>query len=93
MNVFIIGATSGIGHELWRHYAEKGNKVAVIGRRKTEIDSMILHAPENTVGYVCDVSNTEAFDDVFDKVMKDFSSLDLIRDIQLIPPIGVWTSV
>ncbi len=78
MNVFIIGATSGIGHELWKHYVAKGDKVAVIGRRKTEIDSMVLDEPDNTVGIASDISNIEAFNDAFDKVIKDFTTLDLI---------------
>ena len=78
MNVFIIGATSGIGHELWKHYAAKGDKVAVIGRRKTEIDSMVSEEPENTIGVACDISNIEAFNDAFDKVIRDFTTLDLI---------------
>ena len=78
MKVFIIGATSGIGHELWRHYVAQGDRVAVVGRRKTEIDSMIQNAPDNTIGYVCDVSNIEAFNDAFNIVVKEFSTLDLI---------------
>ena len=47
MNILIIGATSGIGHELWKYYASEKNKVAVLGRRKAEIDSMI----KNSTGY------------------------------------------
>ena len=78
MNVFIIGATSGIGHDLWKHYVAKGDRVAVIGRRKTEIDLMIQDASDNTLGYACDISNIKAFYEAFDMVMKEFSTIDLI---------------
>lgn len=33
MNILIIGATSGIGYELWKHYSTTGNIVAITGRR------------------------------------------------------------
>lgn len=31
MNVLIIGATSGIGYELWKYYITQGNSVAITG--------------------------------------------------------------
>ena len=78
MNVFIIGATSGIGHELWKYYVAKGARVAVIGRRKTGIDSMVSEEPENTIGLACDISNIEAFNEAFNMVMNGFTTIDLI---------------
>ena len=35
MNIIIIGATSGIGNGLLKKYAAPGNKIAIVGRRKT----------------------------------------------------------
>lgn len=78
MNIFIIGATSGIGHKLWEHYSSKGDRVAVIGRRKVEIDSMIKKSPNNTIGFQCDISDIACFNEIFDKVLKEFISLDLV---------------
>lgn len=78
MNIFIIGATSGIGHELWKFYSSQGNRVAVIGRRKREIDAMINISPNNTIGYSCDISDINAFNDAFVAILKEFITLDLI---------------
>ncbi len=78
MNIFIIGATSGIGHELWQFYSSQGNRVAVTGRRNREIDLMIKKSSNNTIGYPCDISDINAFNDVFDKVLKEFTTIDLI---------------
>ncbi|MDE5783596.1 MAG: SDR family NAD(P)-dependent oxidoreductase [Prevotella sp.] len=78
MNIFIIGATSGIGHELWQYYSSQGNRVAVVGRRKTEIDSMIRNSSTNTIGYSCDISDIKAFNDAFDMVLKEFITIDLV---------------
>ena len=38
MNIKIIGATSGIGKELWKLYAVENNHVAVTGRRKNLLE-------------------------------------------------------
>lgn len=78
MNIFIIGATSGIGHELWNYYSSKGNNVAVIGRRKDVIDTMINKYPNNTIGFQCDISDVVAYNEIFHKVIKYFVTLDLI---------------
>lgn len=78
MNIFIIGATSGIGHKLWQYYSSKGNRIAVIGRRKAEIDSMIDKAPNNTIGFQCDISDVTLYNETFDKVIKEFVTLDLV---------------
>ena len=78
MNIFIIGATSGIGHELWNYYSSKGNNVAVIGRRKEEIDAMVNKYPDNTIGFQCDISDVVAYNEIFHKVIKYFVTLDLI---------------
>lgn len=78
MNIFIIGATSGIGHELWQYYSSQENRVAVVGRRKAEIDSMVKNSPTNTIGYPCDISDIKAFNDSFDMVLKEFITIDLV---------------
>ncbi len=78
MNIFIIGATSGIGHGLWQHYSSQGNNIAVMGRRKPEIDLMIKSAPSRTIGISCDIADTHEFNDAFDKILKEFGTLDLI---------------
>ena len=78
MNIFIIGATSGIGHELWHYYSSKGDNVAVVGRRKEEIDAMIDEYPDNTIGGQCDISDVAAYNEIFNKVITHFVTLDLI---------------
>lgn len=35
MNIIIIGATSGIGLDLLKRYAVSGNKIGILGRRKS----------------------------------------------------------
>ena len=78
MNILIIGATSGIGNMLWRHYATEGNKVAVLGRRSVELDRMVNAAPENTLPYVCDIADSGAFNDTFATIIDSLNTIDLV---------------
>ncbi|MBD5282226.1 MAG: SDR family NAD(P)-dependent oxidoreductase [Bacteroides sp.] len=48
MNILIIGATSGIGHNLWEHYVSSGHNVIVVGRRRELLDDMVRSCPEHT---------------------------------------------
>ncbi len=78
MNIVIIGATSGIGHKLWQYYSSQGNKVAVLGRRKSEIDLMLKNAPQKTIGISCDIADTVAFNDALNTIQNELVKIDLI---------------
>ena len=78
MNILIVGATSGIGHELWCHYAVQGNRVAVMGRRAAELETMVGTAPDHTIASVCDIADTQSFDTTFDRIVNELGTLDLV---------------
>lgn len=77
MNILIIGATSGIGHELWRHYVSDGHQVAVTGRRNDILNGMSREYPQNTYAEQCDIADAESFDVVLENVVSRFRQLDL----------------
>lgn len=77
MNILIIGATSGIGHELWRYYATKETNIAVTGRRKDILDEMVNEYPQNTYAVQCDISHLPSFNDMLDKIIRQFGRLDV----------------
>ncbi|MBD5294531.1 MAG: SDR family NAD(P)-dependent oxidoreductase [Bacteroides sp.] len=54
MNILIIGATSGIGHNLWEHYVSSGHNVIVVGRRRELLDDMVRSCPEHITKFVPD---------------------------------------
>ena len=59
MNIIIIGATSGIGNGLLKKYAVTGNKIAIIGRRKTilaEIEE--LYSP-TVITFAADIAHPD----------------------------------
>jgi len=77
MNILIIGATSGIGHELWKHYTTTGNVVAITGRRNEILQKQIKDNPDNTVAFQCDIADLSSFDFMLKNVMSKFRHLDL----------------
>lgn len=78
MNVLIIGATSGIGHELWRCYSAAGNRVVVMGRRTEKLDEMALVAPENTVPVGGDIADLDWFGRAFLDAVGQLGSVDIV---------------
>ncbi len=77
MNILIIGATSGIGYELWKHYTTTGNTVAITGRRNELLQKQIKDNPDNTVAFQCDIADLFSFDCMLKNVMSKFGHLDL----------------
>ncbi len=77
MKILIIGATSGIGHGLWKYYVANGNEVTVMGRRKELLDAMEQTCPELTRAVQCDIADTASFDLGFEKVLQQSQMLDM----------------
>lgn len=77
MNILIIGATSGIGYELWKHYSTTGNIVAITGRRNEILQKQIKDNADNTVAFQCDIADLSSFDFMLKNVMSKLGHLDL----------------
>ncbi|WP_290158908.1 SDR family NAD(P)-dependent oxidoreductase [Duncaniella dubosii] len=77
MNILIIGATSGIGNNLWRHYCSTGNMVSVVGRRHDELDKMVNIAPDNTMSFQCDISDLDSFNTAFCSIINKMKTIDI----------------
>lgn len=77
MNILIIGATSGIGHNLWKHYVSSGHNVIVVGRRKELLDDMARNCPEHTLPVLCDISQTDSFNNALESIIRKRRHIDL----------------
>lgn len=77
MNILIIGATSGIGYELWRYYAMTNNTVVITGRRNDILQRQIKENPNNTIAFQCDIADLSSFDPMLKNVMSKLGHIDL----------------
>lgn len=76
--VWIIGATSGIGHVLAQLFAAAGSRVFASGRRVHLLENLQQEFPETLDVFAHDVNVNAATDTVLEKIMGRTESLDLI---------------
>ncbi len=77
MNILIIGATSGIGRELWKQYTAQGNQVAVVGRRTALLNEMQQECPQNTLPFTFDVSQHNEVASLVADIQKQMGTIHL----------------
>ena len=78
MNILIIGATSGIGNDLWKHYSLAGHTVSVVGRREEVLREMTQTAPDTTLSFPCDIADIDTFNNVFNGIIERLLTIDLV---------------
>jgi len=79
VNVFITGATSGIGEALARHYAGRGATLGLFARRHAELDRMAAAlAPATVATYAGDVRDAAALAHAGDNFIARFGVPDVV---------------
>jgi short-subunit dehydrogenase len=77
----VIGATSGIGEAIARRLAKPGVKIALLGRRKSELERVALVATASgaeAVEVVHDVTDFDAIPALFDRLLAQMGGVDLL---------------
>jgi len=80
MNVVITGSTKGIGRGLAKEFAARGSNVVISGRSQQSIDEALADigdVPGNVVGQICEVSNRQQLQSLWDTAVKKFGSVDI----------------
>ncbi len=78
MNIFIFGATSGIGRELAKIYVNKGHKVAITGRREELLKEIKNETPDQYLTFRHDIRKTDEIPALLQQVKEQWGSIDLI---------------
>ena len=75
MNVFITGASSGIGAALAREFASRGATLGLMARRQEALDDLIKTLPNSDRhhSYACDVTDR-------------LKLIELARQFEFLPP-------
>ena len=76
-NVWITGASSGIGRELALLLARRGDRVAVSARRAAELDKLAAEAPGRISAFSVDVADAAAMARAADAIEAAQGPLDL----------------
>lgn len=78
MNILITGATSGIGKELAVQLANKGHKVALVGRREERLDELKKEIGENAYTHPLDVTDHDTAEEVYQRLIDEMGGMDMM---------------
>ena len=81
-NALVTGGNKGIGRAIVHAYAQAGANVAIIGRNEVDNKKVLseitsLYPKIEAIDFVCDVTNESQVNNVVDKVVKKFGSLEI----------------
>ncbi|MBQ6208570.1 MAG: SDR family NAD(P)-dependent oxidoreductase [Prevotella sp.] len=77
MNIFIIGATSGIGKALFENYAKDGNRIGIVGRRTQLLDELNHQHPSTTYTAKADITKQEEAEQAISSLHMKLGCIDL----------------
>ena len=79
-NILITGASSGIGYELAKQFADEKCNLILVARRKEILDSLAqkIKTDENVIlTYHCDIRNKSEVENVFSDIRKNINHIDI----------------
>ena len=75
--IIIIGATSGIGRELFERYAADGNRIGIVGRRTHLLDELRQEHPDTTITATADITKQNEIARAIDALHSELKDIDL----------------
>lgn len=78
MNVFITGASSGIGTALAEHYANLGATLGLVARRGDRLQVLKTKLDTSVAVYVLDVNDTQALEQAAQDFIQRFGTPDIV---------------
>ncbi len=77
----VTGASSGLGADAARAYAEYGADVALLARRKEKLDAIVEEIKatgKNAIAVQCDVSDEESVKNAVQQVLDHYGKIDIL---------------
>ena len=75
--VLVTGGSAGIGFEIAKLFAEKGNQVIITGRNKEKLE-LAASSLEHTTAIQSDISNAAEVDSLVEKIKTAFPQLNMV---------------
>jgi len=83
-NIWITGASSGIGEQLAYQLAEKGNRLILSSRRREELERVKKNCLESTQENIriitMDLSDLDSLDEVANRALATFGGIDVLMN-------------
>ena len=76
--VIVTGASSGIGRATAERFLHQGANVALLGRRKRELDDVVGHGAGNALTLVADLSDEKATEGAVAQSVEQLGGLDVL---------------
>ena len=80
----VTGASSGLGRDAARAYAQSGADVAVLARRAERLEDLAREIKENTgrdcIAVTCDVTSEESVRDSVQTVLDHYGKIDILMN-------------
>lgn len=76
--IIILGATSGIGQGLATYYAQGDARIAIMGRRKENLESIAASSSEKFITAVCDITDVNKLPLCLNLMVEKLGGLDLL---------------
>ena len=78
MRVVVVGASSGLGRCIAVHLGQKGDRVALLARRKDRLEAAAKEAGPGAVPIACDVRSTDSCRTAIDEVVGALGGIDAL---------------
>ncbi|EFM08596.1 short-chain dehydrogenase/reductase SDR [Paenibacillus curdlanolyticus YK9] len=89
--ILITGGASGIGLALTEAFAQRGNRVIVVGRDERKLNQLTERLPD-TAAIVCDLGVEQQVDELVARLAADFPELNVLINNAGIQHIDDWTT-
>ncbi|KAI1269861.1 short chain dehydrogenase [Xylariaceae sp. FL1019] len=77
--VLIIGASSGLGRTLTKHYASRGARVCAVARRKKQLDEIAVECGDGCLAIVTDFTNSSDMVTLRHRLVSEWGGLDTVH--------------
>ncbi len=78
MRTVVVGASSGLGRCIAAHLGQKGDRVALLARRKDRLDAAAEEAGLGAIPIVCDVTSADACRGAIEQVVGELGGIDAL---------------